>query len=226
LFYFAGDYETLFCGDFTDTSTEKLHENFIVSSDSVWGEGYSWGALEASPAKNSALFYGDLNTSIPQDGRTRAAGYVSLKSVTQNMSFGRLKTLDFEFYSAIELTIRGDGRSYWLNIHLDEYYDLTWFDLYQFPLYTRGGPYWQKVTIPFSKFLLSYRGFIQDKQDPFDTEEVSNISIVLMDGISGPFSLEIGHIGIVKLQRPVADEEIFAYEKYLLPYAHYAGSHI
>ena len=43
-------------------------------------------------------------------------------------------------------------------------YDIFWHDLWVFPLYTRGGPYWQEYRVPFSKFYFSHRGKIQDDQ--------------------------------------------------------------
>ena len=57
-----------------------------------------------------------------------------------------------------------DARTYSVNIHNKQFWDLTWMDLWQYPLYTRGGPYWQEYVIPYSKFILSSKGCIQDKQ--------------------------------------------------------------
>lgn len=46
-------------------------------------------------------------------------------------------------YSHIVLRVRGDGRSYMLNIATMGYYDIMWNDVYSYALFTRGGPYWQ-----------------------------------------------------------------------------------
>ena len=45
------------------------------------------------------------------------------------------------------MKVRGDGRSYSINLHSHGMYDITWHDLWQFPLYTRGGPCWQTVKV-------------------------------------------------------------------------------
>ena len=195
-----------------------------MGSDSVWGEGYSYGSVEAAPSQRAAVFCGDLSTQLPQDGRTKRAGYVNMKSITQRLAFGRKKFLPFEEYSAVILRIRGDGRRYFVNIHPDIFYDLNWFDLYQYPLYTRGGPYWQEVVIPYSKFVLTYKGHLQDTQGPFNTDEVLNLSVTLMDQISGPFYLEIESIGLKKLEGPIEAREDFAYEGYRMPHRLYLGS--
>ena len=167
-----------------------------------------------------------MSTTAPQDGRGIRAGYANMKLVTQRKAFRRIKYLDTEYYDAIILRIRGDGRSYHFNIHTREFFDIHWMDLYSYPLYTRGGPYWQDVVIPFSKFFLSARGFIQDSQQTFDREKVTNVSISLMDQISGPFHLEIESIGMKKLEGPDRLREKLAYETYKLPNTLYVGSHL
>lgn len=58
-------------------------------------------------------------------------------------SFKRPTTFDWHLYNTLVLKIRGDGRSYLLNISCEGYYDITWNDIYHYVLYTRGGPYWQ-----------------------------------------------------------------------------------
>jgi len=204
------------------TNTTAINDLFTISSDSTWGEGYSMGSLEASSALNSAIFCGDLSTTVPQDGRLKRAGYSNMKLVTQRLAFGRIKFLDFDVYDAIVLRIRGDGRTYMFNIHTHEFLDVNWMDLYSFPVHTRGGPYWQDVVIPFSKFFLQHRGFVQDKQPEFMRDIVKNVSITIMDQINGPFHLEIEYIGLKKLQTMF--KEINAYEQYRMPHGLYLGT--
>ena len=76
--------------------------------------------------------------------------------------------------------------------------------------------------IPFSKFFLQHRGFVQDKQPEFNREIVKNVSITIMDQINGPFHLEIEYIGLKKL--PFMFKEKTAYEQYRVPHGLYLGT--
>ena len=62
-------------------------------------------------------------------------------------SFERVIPYDWSKYTHLMMRIRGDGRNYLLNIHPDRIFDTNWLDVYQYPLYTRGGPYWQFVKV-------------------------------------------------------------------------------
>ena len=223
---FPGDSEQLFDFEENPPNSEQLQKDFIVTADSVWGEGYSWATLDPGSDHKSINFCGELNTTTPKDGRTARAGYVNIKSASKFHAFGRKRYLDFEYYDAVTLRVRGDGRAYSFNIHLDEEIDISWMDLYMYPLYTRGGPYWQDVVIPFSKFILTHRGAIQDKQTPFDREEVINFSITLADRVNGPFNLEIAKVGLLKQNLPLLVAEKTAYETYKMPHKLFLGSEL
>lgn len=52
-------------------------------------------------------------------------------------------------YNMLVMRVRGDGRSYMLNIATKGSYDILWNDMYHYVLYTRGGPYWQVSRVIF-----------------------------------------------------------------------------
>lgn len=116
----------------------------------------------------------------------------------------------------VVMRVRGDGRPYLLNIACEGYFDIMWNDVYHYVLYTRGGPHWQNVKIPFSKFFLASKGRVQDKQYPIPLEKITNFGITVgaKFGQEGPFGLEIDFIG---LEFDPNHTEKFAYEMYKMP---------
>lgn len=111
------------------------------------------------------------------------------------------------------LKVRGDGRSYLINIACEGYFDIMWNDIYHYVLFTRGGPHWQVAKIPFSKFFLASKGRVQDRQFPVPLNKVTNLgfSVSARGGHEGPFSLEFDYIG---LEFDPSHREEFAYEMY------------
>ncbi|VDK47189.1 unnamed protein product [Dibothriocephalus latus] len=101
-----------------------------------------------------------------------------------------------------------------MNIHPKTWWDVFWFDFHQFPLYTRGGPYWTIAKIPISRFYAANKGHVVDRQHRLPLTKVRMISFTLMDGVPGPFSLEIDYIG---LYYDRFHSEAFAYEQYDSP---------
>ena len=51
------------------------------------------------------------------------------------------------------MRVRGDGRPYQLNLSMNRRYDVAWFDIYNYALFTRGGPYWQVAKVKCHCFL-------------------------------------------------------------------------
>ena len=62
-------------------------------------------------------------------------------------SFHRPIPYDWGRYTHLYLRLRGDGRTYALTVGIDNYYDVAWNDIFTFPLFTRGGPYWQVAKV-------------------------------------------------------------------------------
>ncbi|KAK0182239.1 hypothetical protein PV327_000398 [Microctonus hyperodae] len=192
-------------------------DDWIISTDKDIHDGKSYATLELTPS-GKALFSGVLDTVPLRDGKKRQTGYCNIRSVEPLKSFYRSTVHDWDPYTHLILRIRGDGRNYMLNLHLKAHFDVMWTDLHHFVLYTRGGPYWQYVKIPFSKFYFSNRGRIQDAQTAPRRNSVVAISISAADGIAGPFSLEIDFIG-VECDETFHEES--AYELYNPPHPYY-----
>ncbi|XP_029454475.1 complex I intermediate-associated protein 30, mitochondrial [Rhinatrema bivittatum] len=185
-------------------------DQWVVSSDQEIG-GRSEAYLKLGKNNQTALLYGTLNTSVPHDGETRYSGYCSMRSKLPQSAFNRRKHHDWTNFNSLYLRVRGDGRPWMVNVGTEMYFSHQKDDLYNYFLFTRGGPYWQDVKIPFSKFFLSSRGRIQDSQFPVWLDKVNTIGFTLGDKADGPFQLEIDFIGVYN-DRTHTEE--FAYEQY------------
>ncbi|GCC21292.1 hypothetical protein chiPu_0019759, partial [Chiloscyllium punctatum] len=126
-------------------------------------------------------------------------------------AFDIKKYHDLTNFNTLHIRLRGDGRPWMVNISSEMYFSHQKDDLYSYFLFTRGGPYWQDVKIPFSKFFLSSRGRIQDNQHPLWLDKISTIGFTLGDKVDGPFQLEIDFIAVYNDR---AHTEEFAYETY------------
>ncbi|XP_014245839.1 complex I intermediate-associated protein 30, mitochondrial [Cimex lectularius] len=184
-------------------------DTWITTCDSDHGEGFSSCSLILN--NGHGLFSGNLSTDFPKDGKIKRSGYCTVRTKRMRKSFKRDAYLDWNPYNHLVLRVRGDGRSYMLNISTCGIFDQMWNDVYHYILFTRGGPYWQIVKIPFSKFFLSSKGRIQDIQSEMPLGNISHFGITAADKVNGPFSLEIDYIG---LENVPSHEETTAYEMY------------
>jgi len=185
-------------------------DRWVVSTDRDWGEGFTKAELTLSK-NNMALFQGHLCTDLPKDGNVKRAGYANLKSLDKKKSFGRDDRFQWANFTHFIARVRGDGRTYVISLHTPGWCDMLWNDTYHFFLFTRGGPYWQDVKIPFSRFFFGSKGSIQDRQLPIDKTLVNSVGFSVMDTYDGPFQLEIDYIGVFheKTHNPT-----FEYEQY------------
>ncbi|XP_055354684.1 complex I intermediate-associated protein 30, mitochondrial-like [Paramacrobiotus metropolitanus] len=202
-----GDVKMIY--DFRDPDPDKVN-GWTVTADADFLHGRSWGKMDITQ-DYTCLFTGNLNHTPIADGWSDFAGYVNLRSPYKYKSFYREDAFNWTEFTHIVLRYRGDGRTYLLNINTRGCFDVSWNDLYSYPLYTRGGPYWQTERIPFSKFFFAHKGKIQDKQAPIDLTNVHGINITAGDGIDGPFKLEIDYIAI---EIDESHTEEHAYELY------------
>lgn len=190
-------------------SQEDLNK-WVISSDVEIG-GKSEVYLKLGRNNQAALLYGTINTEVPRDGETKYSGYCSMRAKPPVGSFARKKYYDWSNFNSLYLRVRGDGRPWMVNIYTDPYFSHQKDDLYSYFMFTRGGPYWEEIKIPFSKFFLSSRGRVQDQQHPVWLDKISTLGFTIGDKVDGPFQLEIDFIGLLNDR---AHTEEFAYETY------------
>ncbi|XP_064486946.1 complex I intermediate-associated protein 30, mitochondrial-like [Ornithodoros turicata] len=212
--YYPGDSEV-----FWRFNEQHTIDKWIVTTDKDNGEGFSTAEFTLGPGK-TGIFSGVLDPSPPKGSMVKRTGYCNVRSERKYKSFARDDYYDWSVFTHLLFRVRGDGRSYMINLGMDGPFDISWNVIYHFILYTRGGPYWQVAKIPFSKFFLSYKGRVQDKQCPIARTRITNLGLTVGDGIPGPFRLEIDYIG-----GHIDDThtEEFAYEMYETPVAYVPG---
>ncbi|XP_046352211.1 complex I intermediate-associated protein 30, mitochondrial-like [Haliotis rufescens] len=206
-------------GDYTyewKMNTRDDIDKWVVTSDHDNNEGLSKASLVLS-TNNTAMFHGYLSQEVMKDGIQKRSGYAGIRSPSSFKSFKRKVSYDWSIFNCLVMRVRGDGRTYMINIHMNRAFDVGWNDQYNYGLFTRGGPYWQVAKIPFSKFYLTSKGRIQDKQEPIQLTNVSTMGLSIGDGNEGPFSLEIDYIGLMYDENHY---EEFAYEMYQANPAH------
>ncbi|XP_075469571.1 complex I intermediate-associated protein 30, mitochondrial isoform X2 [Ascaphus truei] len=119
-------------------------EQWVVSSDLEVG-GKSQAFLKLGKNNQTALFYGTLSTDVPRDGETKYSGYCTMRSKLPMGAFNRKLHYDWSNFNTLYLRVRGDGRPWMVNIKSETYFSQQKDDLYNYFMYTRGGPYWQDV---------------------------------------------------------------------------------
>lgn len=200
-----GSYEVIY--SFNDPASVA---SWAVTADKDNDGGKSTANFTFSKNR-TGLFHGYLNKEVPKDGKTKYAGYANITSPKPMKSFGRESQMDWSLFNCLLLRLRGDGRPYLIVIGCNFYYDINWLNRWSYPVFTRGGPYWQNVKIPLSKFFTTHHGRIQDKQEFLPLKIINSFGITVADSANGPFSLEIDSIA---LMNDINITDKHAYEMY------------
>uniref|UniRef100_A0A0B7BEJ1 NADH:ubiquinone oxidoreductase intermediate-associated protein 30 domain-containing protein n=1 Tax=Arion vulgaris TaxID=1028688 RepID=A0A0B7BEJ1_9EUPU len=186
-----GNYESVFRFD-----SKPAIDSWIVTADKDNQGGKSSASFVLSQNR-TGLFRGNLCSDVPKDGKTKYSGYCNITYKVPMRSFARENNWDWSIFNSLLMKVRGDGRAYMVVIGTRCYSDINWLNRWSFPLYTRGGPYWQTVKIPFSKFIISYKGRVQDKQEHLPLSMVNSFGITIGNSAEGPFCLEIDSVAVM-----------------------------
>lgn len=200
--------------------SDSAIKEWRIVCDQDWDEGFSNCSFTRSPA-GYGLFSGYTDSeTLPKDRTVSRVGWCNISSPYIRRSFFREGHYEWEPYTHLVMRVRGDGRTYAIAIRTPGTMDVSWFDLYSFGLYTHGGPYWQFVRIPFSRFFLSAKGSIQDYQEWIPMHEIKSLGITIIDKNTGPFKLEIDYIGV---EFDGTHDRKTVYESYYVPQAKFIG---
>ena len=173
--------------------------------------GHSWCELTQSKNKKTIMFRGFLSNQMPSDRRPLPGmNYMPFCLMQTNpwADAGEIGYIDFHQFDALEIKFRGDGRQYNFKMHSDHTpVQENQCDVFEFPLKTNGGPQWQTVRIPFSKFIASRDTFYCGQQ--YDEgltglgehqmkklRSISWLRVMINDGVNGPFQFEIDYIAV------------------------------
>lgn len=160
-----------------DFSKPDSAEAWQTVNDGVMG-GVSDGKVRI--AEKNLEFYGTL--SLENNG-----GFASVRSKTAKM--------DLSKYDGLVFKVRGDGREYYLNVHVPT--NQIAFS-YRASLKTENDK-WNEVTIPFKDLKATSFGRVVENGKPLNPSNVESVGFLLADKKAGPFKLEVSWIkGIPK----------------------------
>ncbi|XP_020627730.1 complex I intermediate-associated protein 30, mitochondrial-like [Orbicella faveolata] len=165
-------------------------EQWTLITDEQFG-GKSTAEFVRSPG-GKAVFKGNISTELPAATNVKYSGMCSIRSQPQRDRKGDVTANEVADYDGIVVRLRGDGRTYTLNVQTKGIRD---DDIHQSFFHTRGGPYWEIVRLPFTKFVLTNAGYLQDQQMYFP--RIRTVGFTLADHNTGPFHLEIDYIKLV-----------------------------
>ena len=103
-------------------------------------------------------------------------------------------------YNAIKLRVRSDGRSYLCSIKTGGDLQTQDDDLYQALIQSQTPGEWEDMMVPFSNFVLTWRGSVQPQQPYFNAANVASIGFGIADRKPGAFCLDVESIAAVYVE--------------------------
>lgn len=121
-----------------------------------------------------------------RDGTLRFQGNVSLEN---NGGFASIRspalTADLERHVGVRLRVKGDGKTYKLNLRTD-----SGFDDVQYQQAFTTGTDWEDIDLAFSGFVPRFRGR-EIAAPPLDPAQIITVGLLISDRQAGPFRLEV-----------------------------------
>jgi monofunctional biosynthetic peptidoglycan transglycosylase len=155
-----------------DFSTPDAAKAWQTVNDGVMG-GVSDGKVRIT--EKNLEFYGTL--SLENNG-----GFASVRSKAAKM--------DLSKYDGLVFKVRGDGRDYYLNVHVPTYQIAF---SYRANFKTEKDK-WTEVAIPFTDLKATSFGRVVEKGKPLNPRTVEAMGFVLADNKAGPFKLDVAWI--------------------------------
>lgn len=168
-----------------DFSEPDRQGSWRVVNDNVMG-GRSQGTVDFT-GEGSLLFRGEV--SLENRG-----GFSSIRT--------RAADLGLDGAQALTLRVRGDGRTYHVDLRVRRQPAATSF---RAPITPVAGQ-WQDITVPFDEFRASAFGRDLRGIGPVDPAMIRSIGFTINDGKSGPFALEVAGLGAVRETEQVSSE--------------------
>ena len=160
---------------FSFDDPKEVEEWFIIN-DGVMG------GLSESNLKNVS------------DGVLRFSGYLSMEN---NGGFAscrsRPNNLSLDDFSGIELSVKGDGRTYSFRLRTDNNYDGV---AYVQEFETIPGK-WLTVNLPFEKFVPQFRGRIIRNYQKLNPSSIAQLGFMISDKKEGSFVIEVDYISAI-----------------------------
>jgi len=106
-----------------------------------------------------------------------------------------MEQLNLDQYDALEIRLQTDGHVYVAQI---KPYTPLEEDLYQVIIPPLTPNTWHNVILPFDNFILTWRGYAEEEQQPMRRHSIQHVAILMAERMDGPFWMNIDWIRAIK----------------------------
>lgn len=97
---------------------------------------------------------------------------------------------DLSRFAGIVVRVRGDGKTYKLNVKTDAGFDSVQYQA----VFATGADLWRDIRLPWNAFEPRFRGRPRPDAPPLDPGRIVTVGFLIADRQAGPFRLEIAAI--------------------------------